>query len=73
MAFYIHSLMAIITERLNAVRRLLTTTHETIEAIGASCGYDNPNYLKNLFRRRFGMTMRDFRRSTHGGPATRSS
>lgn len=58
---------AIITERLNAVRRLLTTTHETIDSIGASCGYDNPNYLKNLFRKRFGMTMRDFRRSTHGG------
>ena len=54
---------AIITYRLNEVRRLLVTTREPIDAIGLSCGYENPNYLKNLFKKRFGMTMRDYRKS----------
>ena len=54
---------AIITHRLNEVRRLLVTTREPIDAIGLSCGYENPNYLKNLFKKRFGMTMRDYRKS----------
>lgn len=54
---------AIITRRLDEVRRLLVTTREPIDAIGLSCGYENPNYLKNLFKKRFGMTMRDYRNS----------
>lgn len=52
----------IIVTRLNEVKRLLATTREPIGAIAASCGYANPNYLKNLFKRRFGLTMRDWRR-----------
>ena len=52
----------IIVTRLNEVKRLLATTREPINAIAASCGYANPNYLKNLFKRRFGLTMRDWRR-----------
>ena len=27
----------------------------------AACGYANPTYLKNLFKKRYSMTMRDFR------------
>lgn len=54
---------AIITQRLDEVRRLLVTTREPIDSIGVSCGYENPNYLKNLFKKRFGMTMRDYRNS----------
>ena len=54
---------AIICRRLDEVRRLLATTREPIDAIGLSCGYENANYLKNLFKRRFGMTMRDYRSS----------
>ncbi len=52
----------IISTRLGEVRRLLVTTKLPLETIAAACGYANPNYLKNLFKRRFGMTMRDFRR-----------
>ena len=57
---------AITSCRLDEVRRLLVTTREPIDAIALSCGYENPNYLKNLFRKRFGMTMRDYRRSDRG-------
>ena len=48
--------------RLAEVQRLLRATKEPIDAIAAKCGYENPNYLKNLFRRKFSMTMRDFRK-----------
>lgn len=52
---------AIITTRLGEVRHRLTTTKESIDSIALACGYENPNYLKNLFKKRFGLTMRDFR------------
>ena len=52
----------IIRVRLAEVQRLLRTTKDPIDAIAAKCGYENPNYLKNLFRKRFSMTMRDFRK-----------
>lgn len=51
----------IIQVRLEEVKRLLRSTHDPIDAIAEACGYENPNYLKNLFRKRFAMTMRDFR------------
>lgn len=52
---------SIIETRLSEVRRLLTTTRESIDSIALACGYENQNYLKNLFKKRFGLTMRDFR------------
>ena len=48
--------------RLTEVQRLLRGTKEPIDAIAAHCGYENPNYLKNLFRKRFSMSMREFRK-----------
>ena len=48
--------------RLTEVQRLLRTTREPIDSIAAKCGYANPNYLKNLFRKRFSMSMREFRK-----------
>ena len=48
--------------RLAEVQRLLRGTKEPIDAIAAHCGYENPNYLKNLFRKRFSMSMREFRK-----------
>ena len=48
--------------RLTEVQRLLRTTREPIDAIAAKCGYANPNYLKNLFRKRFSMSMSEFRK-----------
>ena len=43
------------------MKRLLRETKDPIDAIAVRCGYENPNYLKNLFKRRFAMTMREFR------------
>lgn len=61
------SILEAITERrLDEVKRQLAGTRETMDSIAASCGYGNPNYLKNLFRKRFGMSMREFRRSARG-------
>jgi len=54
----------IIRLRLEEVKRLLRSTKEPIETISAKCGYENVNYLKNLFRRRFAMSMRQFRGMT---------
>ena len=57
------SLLDAITERrLNEVRRLLAGTKEKIDSIALACGYPNPNYLKNLFKKKFGMSMREFRK-----------
>ena len=51
----------IISERLTEVKRLLRETKDPIDAIAVRCGYENPNYLKNLFKRRTGKTMSAFR------------
>ena len=53
----------LITTRLEEVKRLLRATKEPIDTIAAECGFANPNYLKNLFKKRFNMTMREYRRS----------
>ena len=51
----------IISLRLAEVKRLLRSTKEPIDTIATACGYENPNYLKNLFKKRFAMSMREFR------------
>ena len=38
-------------------------TDMRISEIAARCGYRDANYLKNLFKKRFGMSMREFRNS----------
>ena len=52
---------SIIRIRLDEVKRLLQMTNMPIDQIAARCGYENPNYLKNLFRRRYAMSMSAFR------------
>lgn len=42
---------ALIATRLEEVRTLLVTTRLPIESIANECGYGNPNYLKNLFKK----------------------
>lgn len=54
--------------RLERVRSLLGEGHLPISEIGARCGYSTENYLKGLFKRRFGMTMRDYRRRVTAEP-----
>ena len=51
----------ILSTRLAAVRRLLETTDRKIHDIGVECGFRNADYLKRLFKSRFGMSMREWR------------
>ena len=53
---------AITRRKLDAVKKLLATTDRPIKTISESCGYTDLAYLKTLFKRRFGSTMRDWRR-----------
>ena len=48
-------------ERLRRVRETLTGTRTPIGEIAALCGFASDGYLKELFRRRFGCSMRAFR------------
>ena len=47
--------------RLEAVKKLLATTNRPIKIVSESCGYSDVAYLKTLFKKRFGMTMREWR------------
>jgi LacI family transcriptional regulator len=49
-------------QRLDRVRALLRETDLPIGEIGARCGYGTETYLKALFKARFGITMRDYRK-----------
>jgi transcriptional regulator GlxA family with amidase domain len=53
--------------RLDEVKRRLRLTDEPIASITAACGWTNPTPPKTLFRRRFGMSMRDYRKGSRGG------
>lgn len=56
---------AITRHKLDAVKKLLATTNRPIKVISESCGYTDLAYLKTLFKRRFGCTMRDWRAINH--------
>ncbi len=55
-------LQAILNVRLGEVKRLLSRTNLPIADIARRAGYPNANYLKNLFKRKTGTSMRDWRR-----------
>ena len=52
---------AILSIRLAAVKDRVEKTDRKFIAIGAECGFRNPDYLKRIFRKRFGMSMREMR------------
>ena len=54
---------AMLRIRLEEVKRRLRFTTEPISEITAACGWKNPIPPKVLFKRRFGMSMREFRES----------
>ena len=57
------SVSAVIRERqLANVKRRLRSTNDPIDRIAGQCGFSNANYLKTLFKKRFGMSMRDWRK-----------
>ena len=64
------TILNVITERrLDEVKKMLVSTRENIDTIATNCGYSNPNYLRNLFKSRFGMSMREFRCAARFSPA----
>ena len=60
---------AILSVRLTAVKRLLETTDRKLLDIGASCGFRSQDYLKRLFKSRFGMSMREWRAAVRNRPS----
>ena len=59
----------IIRCRLDAGKKLLATTNRPIKLVSTACGYADLAYLKTLFKRRFGLTMRAYR-AQHSSRAT---
>lgn len=59
--------------RLEAVRKMLEDTSLTIDRISQNCGYGSPNHLMKVFKREFGLSMRDYRRQNraplHSNPS----
>ena len=55
---------AMLRIRLDEVKRRLRQTDDPISEITAACGWENPAPPKVLFRRRFGMSMREWRLSS---------
>ena len=49
--------------RLEEVKRLLAGTDMTVGQITEQCGFTSAGHLKNLFRRTFGCSMRDWRKT----------
>ena len=54
-------LSAILDARLKELKRLLRETTDPIESITLQLGWTSPNYPKNLFRKRVGMSMSKWR------------
>ena len=52
---------AMLRIRLEEVKRRLRHTDDPISEITAACGWENPTPPKTLFKKRFGITMRDYR------------
>jgi len=50
--------------KLLSVVKLLETSCLPIVDVSRKCGFENVNHLKNIFKRRFGMSMREWR-ATH--------
>ena len=55
---------ALQNERLRLVQEMLRTTNTPIARIGELCGFRDALWLKQLFRRRFGVSMREWRRGS---------
>jgi LacI family transcriptional regulator len=53
---------AILRVRFEELKRRLRQTNETISEITAACGWKNPVPPKSLFKKRFGISMRDYRK-----------
>ena len=54
-------LSVILSAHLAELKRLLRETNDSIESITRRLGWTSPNYPKNLFKKRFGMSMSRWR------------
>jgi len=54
---------AIVSARIDEIKRRLRSTEDSIEDISRQCGWTNVNSLKNHFRKATGTTMRDWRKA----------
>lgn len=59
----ISPLQYIIQQKMNIAKNMLLSTNNTIEAIAISLSYDNPQYFMRLFKKTFGYTPSEFRKS----------
>ena len=57
---------AMLRIRLDEVKRRLRQTDDPVSEITAACGWTNPAPPKALFKKRFGMSMREYRKSHKG-------
>ena len=56
------SIVNYLTEvRLSNAARMLKTTNENVSEVAAACGFREPNYFSRIFKRKFGMTPREYR------------
>ncbi len=55
----------ILNIRLEEVKRRLRTSSDQIGRIAVDCGWENPASLKNLFKRLYGVSMRDWKARSH--------
>ena len=58
----------ITNRRLGEVKRLLASTELSILQVGRQAGFNDPDNLKRLFRKRFGVPMRDWRKASRLAP-----
>ena len=56
---------ALESARMARLKRLLVTTRRPITSLVKDCGFGNPSSLAHLFRKRFGVSMSDWRTKNH--------
>jgi LacI family transcriptional regulator len=66
-------LSVILSARLAELKRLLRETNDSIESITRRLGWNSPNYPKNLFKRKYGMSMREWRATFKPGTRNQQS
>ena len=60
-------LEAILKMRFNELKRRLVSSNIRIGKITAACGFACESHAKRAFKKRFGMSMRDWRKSKNRG------
>lgn len=53
--------------RIDAARRILENTDQSMKEIAAHCGFETPEAMRRAFRRRLQLTPPEYRRRFHSG------